>query len=75
MVGGLAGPAFPTDQWTPDTNRCNQLPTTLAIVDCLDARTKVWDGRLNQAWETLNAMLQDPSMKGQIAPLRAAQRL
>jgi hypothetical protein len=31
MVCGLAGPAVAADHWTPDTNSCNQLPTTLVF--------------------------------------------
>lgn len=60
--------------WTPDGDACNQKDNTLEIVDCIEVRTKVWDGRLNQAYKALTTMLRDPSMKAQIAPLKDAQK-
>jgi uncharacterized protein YecT (DUF1311 family) len=45
--------------------------TTLGIVDCLSARTKAWDQRLNVAYQALTQR----SDAGQQQPLKAAQRL
>lgn len=67
-------PASAVEHWTPDQNRCNEQPNTLAIVDCIEARTKFWDGRLNQAYKAVTAMFQDPDLKSRLAPLQAAQR-
>lgn len=69
------GPCRAADQWMPDGEICNQQPTTYDIVDCIDARTKVWDRRLNQAYQALVAMsATDPDDKPRIDALRAAQR-
>ena len=70
----LVWPVAAAEHWTPDRNRCNEQPTTLAIVDCIDGRTKLWDNRLNQAYKALTTMLQDPEMRDQLAPLQTAQR-
>ena len=67
-------PATALERWTPDQNRCNEQPNTLAIVACIQNRTKLWDGRLNQAYKAVATMFQDPEMKDRLAPLQAAQR-
>lgn len=67
-------PAAALERWTPDQNRCNEQPTTIAISECIQNRTKFWDARLNQAYKAVITMLQDPELKGQLAPLQAAQR-
>ncbi len=67
-------PAAALERWTPDQNRCNEQPNTLAIVTCIQNRTKFWDGRLNQAYKAVTTMFQDPEMKDRLAPLQAAQR-
>jgi uncharacterized protein YecT (DUF1311 family) len=73
----LCGSALAAAPWTPDPpNTCNSTGTTVEIMVCLDARTKVWDARLNQAYQALTAMLKaDPADPGQLDKLRAAQRL
>lgn len=65
LVTNSAG-AGPTDP-----NPCGDQPTTLAIAECLQARTKVWDQRLNAAYKDLMQRI-DP---GQREPLKQAQRL
>jgi uncharacterized protein YecT (DUF1311 family) len=45
--------------------------TTLGMVDCLNAQTKVEDARLNRAYQAL----MQRSDAGQQQPLKAAQRL
>jgi uncharacterized protein YecT (DUF1311 family) len=44
-------------------------------MECLDARAKVWDGRLNSAYKALTGMLQAQEATPQIADLKKAQRL
>lgn len=67
-------PAAAVEHWTPDQNKCNEQPTTVAIVACTENRTKFWDARLNQAYKAVVKMFQDPDMKDRLAPLQAAQR-
>jgi uncharacterized protein YecT (DUF1311 family) len=67
----LAGHALAAERWAPDQNTCNQRPDTLAIVDCLQARTKFWDDRLNQSWKALNASLAGD--RARLSTLKAAQ--
>jgi uncharacterized protein YecT (DUF1311 family) len=62
------------EQWAPDHDTCNQQPNTIAIVDCIDARTRFWDGRLNQAYKAVVGLFQSPELKNRLAPLQAAQR-
>lgn len=62
------------EYWKPDGDTCNQASTTLAIVECLNGRTSLWDGRLNHAYKALSEMLKDPSTKGQAEQLKTAQR-
>lgn len=72
----LCGSALAAAPWTPDpANTCNSKGTTVEIMVCLDARTKVWDARLNQAYQALTAMLKAEPAPGQLDKLRAAQRL
>lgn len=61
--------------WLPDTNSCNQLPTTIDVVNCINLRTKVWDLRLNEAWRVLLNMLQDKGNQGQYLILKTSQQL
>jgi uncharacterized protein YecT (DUF1311 family) len=73
----LCGPALAAEPWKPDADiGCQDKVTTVGITECLNARTKVWDARLNQAYKALIGMLQaDPSGAGRLNWLRAAQRL
>lgn len=50
---------------------CGDQPNTLAIVDCVGAKTKIWDERLNKAYQDLPQRLD----AGQLGPLKEAQRL
>ena len=62
--------------WTPDQpSVCNQQPTTVAIMTCLQTRAKVWDGRLNAAYRSLAAMLDAQQSADQLTDLKTAQRL
>lgn len=59
------------DEWYgPEYARCRD-QSTAGIVQCVDALTKTWDGRLNRAYQTLMVQ-QDPKQK---QALRDAQRL
>jgi uncharacterized protein YecT (DUF1311 family) len=37
----------------PDYKPCGDQPNTVATVDCVQAKTKVWDQRLNTAYKDL----------------------
>lgn len=50
---------------------CGDKVSTVEIVDCVDAKTKVWNDRLNRAYQALPQRL-DPAQRG---PLKDAQRL
>jgi uncharacterized protein YecT (DUF1311 family) len=50
---------------------CGDQPNTVAIVDCVEAKTRVWDERLNKAYKELPQRID----AGQIGPLKEAQRL
>jgi uncharacterized protein YecT (DUF1311 family) len=54
-----------------DYRPCGDKPNTLAIVECLQAKTKVSDQRLNAAYKALQARI-DPAQR---QPLLAAQRI
>lgn len=76
MCGSALAASLAASPWTPDGNVCNGKPTTVEIADCLEARTKAWDVRLNQAYKAVVVMLQaDPPSTGQLNQLKAAQRL
>jgi uncharacterized protein YecT (DUF1311 family) len=59
------------EMFGPEYRPCGDRPNTLAIVECVDAKAKVWDQRLNAAYGTL----QQRSSSGQVDALRTAQRL
>jgi uncharacterized protein YecT (DUF1311 family) len=65
--------AFPAaaGMFGPDYKPCGDQPSTVATVDCVDARTKFWDQRLNAGYKALNQRI-DPAQR---APLTTAQRL
>lgn len=65
----LALPAA-AEMFGSDSPPCNQ-PSTAEIVDCLEAKTKVWNDRLNKAYKELPQRLD----ARQLAPLKDAQRL
>jgi uncharacterized protein YecT (DUF1311 family) len=54
----------------PDYPPCGDQPNTVAIVDCVVAKTRVWDKRLNKAYKELPQRLD----AGQLEPLKEAQR-
>ena len=76
LVVASSSPGSAAQPWSPDKDACNAQSTTVAIVECIEGRTRVWDGRLNQAYKAVLAMLAaDPASKPQAAQLVAAQRL
>ncbi len=50
---------------------CGDRSNTADIVDCIEAKTRVWDERLNKAYKDLPQRLD----AGQLGPLKEAQRL
>lgn len=58
------------EMYGAEYQKCNG-GTTVAIVDCIAARTKAWDKRLNTAYKDLSQRVD----AGQREPLKAAQRL
>jgi uncharacterized protein YecT (DUF1311 family) len=66
-----AGPVA-AEMFGPDYRPCGDKPNTLAIVECLQAKTKAADQRLNAAYKALQARI-DPGLPRQ--PLLKAQRL
>lgn len=55
----------------PDYPPCGDQVSTPEIVDCTDAKTKVWDQRLNAAYRNLQQRIDAEQRQ----PLQAAQRL
>lgn len=55
----------------PDYRPCGDQPNTIAIVECVEEKTRVWDERLNKAFKELPQRID----AGQISQLKAAQRL
>ena len=70
VVALLIVPAV-AEMFGADYPPCGEQSNTLAIVDCIEAKTKVWDGRLNKAYKDLPQRLG----AGQLGPLKEAQRL
>ncbi len=66
----IATPAS-AEMFGSDYKPCGEQPNTLAIVGCIDAKTEVWDQRLNSSYRDLMHRID----AGQSEPLRAAQRL
>jgi uncharacterized protein YecT (DUF1311 family) len=53
-----ATPALAAPAWTADqASVCNTKPTTVDTMECLEARARVWDSRLNKAYKALNSVL------------------
>jgi uncharacterized protein YecT (DUF1311 family) len=65
-----AGPVV-AEMFGPDYQPCGDTPNTPATVECVQAKTKVWDQRLNAAYKALQARID----AAQRQPLLAAQRL
>jgi uncharacterized protein YecT (DUF1311 family) len=57
--------------FSPGYQPCGDKPSTLAIVECVQAKTKAADQRLNATYKALQARI-DPAQR---QPLLAAQRL
>src|SRR3546814_18076163 len=55
----------------PECGTCGDQPTTLATVECLDAKTTLSDRRLNTAYKALQQRI-EPAQR---QPLLTAQRL
>ena len=65
-----AGPVV-AEMFGPNYRSCGDKPSTLAVVECLQAKTKASDQRLNAAYKALQARI-DPAQR---QPLLAAQLL
>lgn len=65
-----AGPVA-AEMFSPGYQPCGNRPNTLAIVECLRAKTKTADRQLNAAYKALQARI-DPAQR---QPLLKAQRL
>src|SRR3546814_13172061 len=59
------------EMFGPEFGTCGDQPTTLATVECLDAKTKLSDRRLNTAYKALQQRI-EPAQR---QPLLTAQRL
>jgi uncharacterized protein YecT (DUF1311 family) len=59
------------EMFGPDYRPCGDQPNTMATVDCVAAKTKIWDQRLNAAYQGLTQRIEP----GQRDPLKVAQRL
>ena len=59
------------EMFGPDYSPCGDKPSTLSIVECVQAKTNVSDRRLNAAYKALQARID----AAQRRPLLAAQRL
>jgi uncharacterized protein YecT (DUF1311 family) len=66
----LALPAA-AEMFGPDYPPCGDQPNTVATVDCVNAKTKIWNDRLNKAYQDLSHRLD----ARQLGPLKDAQRL
>jgi uncharacterized protein YecT (DUF1311 family) len=66
----LASPAA-AEMFGEDYLPCGDRSNTADIVDCIEAKTKVWDERLNNAYKGLPQRLD----AGQLGPFKEAQRL
>jgi len=64
------GAGVAAQMYGPDYVRCRDQPTA-ELTACIGARAKVWDSRLNAAYQALVQR----SEPGQREPLRAAQRI
>ncbi len=67
LVVLLALPAA-ADMFGPDYPPCGDQANTTAIVDCVKAKTRVWDERLNKAYKVLPQRID----AGQLGPLKDA---
>lgn len=66
----LALPAA-AGKFDADYPPCGDKPSTLEIVECIGAKTKIWNDRLNKAYKKLPQRI-EPRQRG---PLKDAQRL
>jgi uncharacterized protein YecT (DUF1311 family) len=67
----LLASAAAAEMFGEDYSPCGDRSNTADIVDCIEAKTKVWDERLNKAYKDLPQRLD----AGQLGPLKEAQRL
>ena len=72
LVPGTLATATPAaaEMYDPEYRSCSQ-GSTVAIVQCLTARTKAWDARLNVAYQTALQRVDSTQRDA----LRSAQRL
>ncbi len=67
----LAARPAGAEMFGADYQPCGDQPSTMATVECVQAKTKTWDQRLNTAYKGLMQRID----AGQGDPLKAAQRL
>lgn len=71
VLAALAASPAGAEMFGPDFQPCGDQRSTLEVVDCIDDKTKVWDQRLNAAYQALQQRID----AAQRDPLRTAQRL
>jgi uncharacterized protein YecT (DUF1311 family) len=71
VLATIVAPHAEAEMFGPDYQRCGDEPNTLAIVECLQAKTKASDQSLNAAYKVLQARIDS----AQRQPLLTAQRL
>lgn len=69
--GSRAALPVAAEMFGSDYEPCGDQPNTIAIVECVEAKPKVWDRRLNKAYKELPQRLD----AGRLEPLKEAQRL
>ena len=71
VLATIVAPPAEAEMFGPDYQLCGDKPNTLAIVECLQAKTKASDQSLNAAYKALQARIDS----AQRQPLLTAQRL
>lgn len=71
LAACAASSAHAVDMFGDSYKPCGDAASTAAGIDCVVAKTKIWDRRLNADYKDLQAS----AGKAQLAPLRAAQHL
>ncbi len=70
-IMSLAALPAAAEMFGADYGPCGDQSNTVAIVDCVAAKTKIWDQRLNRAYQSLAQRID----AAQREPLKIAQRL
>ncbi|MEP3280334.1 MAG: lysozyme inhibitor LprI family protein [Stappiaceae bacterium] len=53
---------------------CDQMPNTIAVIECVGQKTDAWDNRLNAVYGQLRSRLKEWGRQDQVIRLRDAQR-